>query len=84
MGFVTATSDGVLTAFIPLLEVLPDHRGRGIGAELVRRMLGTLDGLYAVDVVCDEDVMPFYERLGFTRCGAMVRRDYARQAGRGS
>ena len=65
VGFVTATSDGVLTAFIPLLEVLPDHRGRGIGAELVRRMLGTLDGLYAVDVVCDEDVMPFYERLGF-------------------
>ena len=82
VGFVTATSDGVLTAFLPLLEVLPAYRGQGIGAELVRSMLGTLDGLYAIDVVCDDDVMPFYERLGFTRCGAMVRRDYVRQSGR--
>ncbi|NIS29966.1 MAG: GNAT family N-acetyltransferase, partial [Actinobacteria bacterium] len=35
VGFVTAVSDGVLAAFIPLLEVLPGHRGRGIGSELV-------------------------------------------------
>jgi ribosomal protein S18 acetylase RimI-like enzyme len=67
VGFVTAVSDGVLSAYIPLLEVLPDFQGRGIGKELTRRLLGALDGLYMVDVVCDEDVAPFYEALGLTR-----------------
>ncbi len=28
VGFVTLISDGVLTAFIPWLEVLPDHQVR--------------------------------------------------------
>ena len=81
VGFVNALSDGVLSAFVPLLEVLPSHRGRGIGAELVRRMTATLGDLYAIDVVCDDDVAPFYERLGYTRYGAMIRRDYANQGG---
>ena len=37
VGFITAISDGVLSAYVPLLEVLPPHRGRGIGTALVRR-----------------------------------------------
>jgi GNAT superfamily N-acetyltransferase len=81
VGFVTAISDGVLTAYIPLLEVLPEYRGRGIGGQLVQRMLATLDHLYAIDVVCDDDVRPFYDRLGLRACGAMVRRNYANQSG---
>jgi ribosomal protein S18 acetylase RimI-like enzyme len=70
VGFVTAISDGVLSAYIPLLEVLPEYQGRGIGAELVRRLLGRLDGLYMVDLCCDEDVVGFYERLGLSRWDA--------------
>lgn len=50
VGFINALSDGMLHAFIPLLEVLPAHQGRGIGQELVRRMLALLGDLYAVDV----------------------------------
>ena len=38
-GFVTMLSDGVLTAFIPWLEVLPDYQGQGIGSELMHRIL---------------------------------------------
>ena len=82
VGFITATSDGVLTAFIPLLEVLPAYQGAGIGSELVRRMIAQLDGLYAVDLACDDDLVPFYERLGFAPGRAMLRRDYRHQAGR--
>jgi ribosomal protein S18 acetylase RimI-like enzyme len=70
VGFVTAISDGVISAYIPLLEVLPEYQGRGIGAELVRRLLGLLDGLYMVDLCCDEDVVGFYERLGLARWDA--------------
>lgn len=82
VGFITAISDGVLAAYIPLLEVLPAWRGHGVGTELVRRMLDALDGLYMVDVMCDEDVQPFYERLGLHRASGMIRRDYGRQSGR--
>jgi len=81
VGFVNAVSDGVLAAFLPLLEVLPAYRRRGIGSELVRRILADLDHLYAVDLVCDEDVVPFYESLGLTRLTAMGRRRYDRQSG---
>lgn len=80
VGFVNAISDGVFCAHVPLLEVLPQYRGRGIGAELVRRMVETLGGMYAVDVLCDESVAPFYDARGFTRCVGMARRNYANQS----
>jgi GNAT superfamily N-acetyltransferase len=75
VGFVTAVSDGGFAAFVPLLEVLPDYRGRGIGSALIRRVLDRLAGHYSVDVVCDESLLPFYERLGLARLVAAGRRD---------
>jgi ribosomal protein S18 acetylase RimI-like enzyme len=65
VGFVTAVGDGVLSAYIPLLEVLPEYQSRGIGSELVRRLLARLENLYMVDLCCDAELEPFYRRLGF-------------------
>ncbi|GGR36638.1 GNAT family N-acetyltransferase [Deinococcus ruber] len=81
VGFVTAISDGVLSAYIPLLEVLPSHQGRGIGTELTRRILDDLTNLYMIDVMCDKEVAPFYERLGLRRATGVIRRNYSRQSG---
>lgn len=81
VGFVTAITDGVLCAYVPLLEVLPAYRGRGIGSTLVRRMLGKLEHLYMIDVICDEDVVPFYERLDLRPARGMSLRNYDRQSG---
>ncbi len=81
VGSAQAISDGVLTAFIPLLEVRPEFRGQGLGLRLMEHLLAQLDHLYAVDLSCDEALFPFYERLGFTRGGGMIRRDYRRQNG---
>ncbi|SEJ86874.1 Acetyltransferase (GNAT) family protein [Bhargavaea ginsengi] len=80
-GFITAVSDGVLSAYIPLLEVLPGYQGCGIGQELVRRMFVELDHLYMIDVCCDDDVVPFYERFGMHRTNGMILRNYDRQSG---
>jgi ribosomal protein S18 acetylase RimI-like enzyme len=74
VGFVNAISDGVLFAFIPLLEVLPSCRGRGIGSELIRRLLDELDDFYAVDLMCDPELQPFYDRFGMHRAVGMVIR----------
>jgi GNAT superfamily N-acetyltransferase len=81
VGFVTAVSDGVLCAYLPLLEVLPSHQGQGIGQELVRRILARLRALYMVDLMCDPPLQPFYEKLGMRRASGMILRDYARQSG---
>ena len=74
VGFATAISDGVLTAFVPLLEVLPPHRGHGIGTALVRRLFAELEPFYAVDLMCDPELQPFYERLGMQRSTGMAIR----------
>ena len=75
VGFVTAVGDGVLSAFIPLLEVLPEYRGQGIGTELVRRMLALIGDRYMVDLCCDEALVPYYERFGMRRTAGMSLRD---------
>ncbi len=49
VGFVTALTDGVLSASIPLLEVLPTNQGQGIGKALLRRMIERLGNLYMID-----------------------------------
>ena len=82
VGFVTAISDGVLSACIPLLEVLPAYQRHGIGRELMRRMLDKLDGLYKVDVTCDRELEPFYARFGMIPAPCcMMRLDFERQSG---
>jgi ribosomal protein S18 acetylase RimI-like enzyme len=74
-GFITALSDGAIAAYIPLLEVRPQWRSQGLGSHLVRLMMDVLRDQYMIDIVCDDDVLPFYERLGFTSWTAAVRRD---------
>jgi ribosomal protein S18 acetylase RimI-like enzyme len=74
VGIVSVVSDGVLSAFVPLLEVLPEYRGRGIGSRLMQLVLDRLEGLYMVDLTCDETLVPFYRRLGMTRGTAMSLR----------
>ena len=79
VGFINVLSDGIFYAYIPLLEVLPEYQGQGIGTELLRRMVETLKDMYALDVVCDEAVAGFYAARGFGRCTGMARRNYAHQ-----
>lgn len=81
IGFITAVSDGVLSAYIPLLEVLPAYQHQGVGGELVKRMLEKLRELYMVDLICDAEMEPFYARFGMRPYHAMFIRNYDRQSG---
>jgi ribosomal protein S18 acetylase RimI-like enzyme len=74
VGYVTALTDGVLSGFIPFLEVLPAYQGRGIGRELMRRMLERLAHLPNVDLLCDAELIPFYEQFGMKPGSGMVLR----------
>ncbi len=81
VGFITAITDGVLAAYIPFLEVLPAYQHRGIGRELVSRLLDRLKNLYMIDLLCDQELQPFYTQFGLHRATGMFLRNYERQSG---
>lgn len=76
IGFVYAISDEVLSAYIPLVEVLPAYQKKGIGKEIIKRLLEQINHLYMNDVCCDENIVSFYEKLGFIKVSGMVKRNY--------
>lgn len=81
IGFITCISDGVLSAYIPFLEVLPEYQGRGIGRELVKKLKNELNHLYMIDLLCDEELIPYYEKLGMHKAQGAFVRNYDRQSG---
>ncbi len=76
IGYLAVIGDGQLFAFITSIEVLEDYRGQGIGTELLKRAFEHYQDRYALDLLCDESVVPFYEKLGMTRVVGMCRRNY--------
>ncbi len=61
--------------------MITDRQAGGIGSELVRRLREDLREIYMIDLLCDNDVIPFYEGLGFQRGGGMAIRNYHNQSG---
>ena len=83
VGFITAITDHVLAAYIPLLEVLPAYQHHQIGRTLMQKMLERLSMYYMVDLLCDPDLQLFYERFGMHRATGMYLRNYDKQSGSG-
>ncbi len=77
IGFIQAISDNVLSAYIPLLEVLPEYQSQGIGSELVKRILEQLKDFYMIDLCCDIELNNFYSRFNFIKFNAQVIRNYS-------
>jgi ribosomal protein S18 acetylase RimI-like enzyme len=82
VGFINAISDHTLSAYIPLLEVLPVYQKHGIGKELVKRMMEKLNDYYMIDICCDERLVKFYRKFGMKKMLAMTIRNYQNQSGK--
>ncbi len=67
VGYIDCVSNGVTDAYIQDLTVSPDCQGRGIGTELMNRMIEYLRSrhIYMISVIYEESLRPFYERFGF-------------------
>lgn len=76
IGFINAVTDETLSAYIPLLEVLPEYRQQGIGSGLIDKMLELLKDYYMIDLCCDTSLAPYYKKLGFTEVSGMIKRNY--------
>jgi GNAT superfamily N-acetyltransferase len=69
VGLGNAISDGYLVVYYPHLLVLPDYQGRGIGTELMRRLLARYAGFHQHMLVADGRALDFYRKCGFERAG---------------
>jgi len=61
-GFARAISDGASNAYISTVAVLPEYQKRGIGRELIQRLLANHDGIQFV-LHANEKAYPFYLHL---------------------
>jgi GNAT superfamily N-acetyltransferase len=65
IGFARAFTDGVAAVYLADVYVLPEHRGRGLGVELVREMV---EGSLWADrkwLLHTRDAHDLYRRFGF-------------------
>jgi GNAT superfamily N-acetyltransferase len=69
IGFCRAASDGVSFVYLADVYVLEEHRGRGLGLELVREMVE--NGPYADRkwILHTRDMHRLYEKVGFGEPG---------------
>jgi ribosomal protein S18 acetylase RimI-like enzyme len=76
VAFARALSDGVSNAYISTVCVLPDYRGRGIGREVVRRMVEREGGTGIRWVLhARKELHPFYGLNGFVEASEILWRD---------
>ena len=69
VGLGNAISDGALVVYYPHMLVLPEYQGRGIGREIVRRLMARYAGFHQHILVADGGAIEFYQKCGFERAG---------------
>jgi GNAT superfamily N-acetyltransferase len=69
VGLGNAISDGYLVVYYPHLLVLPEYQGRGIGSELMRRLMTRYQGFHQHVILADGRACDFYCKCGFERAG---------------
>jgi len=69
IGLGNAISDGYLVVYYPHLLVMPEYQGRGIGTELMRRLITRYEGFHQHMLVADGRALEFYRKCGFKRAG---------------
>lgn len=65
IGFARATSDHVSFAHLADVYVLPDHRGKGLGTELIREMIDNGPGADFQWSLHTHDAHSLYGKFGF-------------------
>ena len=69
IGLGNSISDDVLVVYYSHLLVLPEYQGRGIGREIMQRLMSHYEGFHQQVTLADERATAFFEKLGFTRAG---------------
>lgn len=67
VGTVLGSFDG-RRGYIQKLVVHKDYRGKGIGQELIKKVVKKLQAVGAlyIPINCERELIPFYKKCGFT------------------
>jgi GNAT superfamily N-acetyltransferase len=65
VGFARAFSDGFSNAYLADVFVLPEHRGRGLGKAIVRKMIDDGPGARFRWMLHTQDAHGLYQQFGF-------------------
>lgn len=79
-GAGRALADGLDCAYIADVAVHPDHQGRGLGSEIIRRLVAAAQGHKKIILYANPGTEAFYGKLGFLRMNTALAiwRDPAR------
>lgn len=82
VGFGRVLTDGVMHAMIYEMIIHPDYQGRGIGTQIIRKLIAWCDEhkIHDVQLFCARGKRGFYEKNGFVARpeegpGMQLRRD---------
>ena len=78
IGMGRILSDGVSDAYIQDLVILPEYRGKGIGAELVKTLVDycKAKGIIWIGLIAEPDQDGFYSTIGFKQMKKYVPMKY--------
>jgi GNAT superfamily N-acetyltransferase len=68
VAFARVITDHTYLAFVEDVIVASDHRGMGVGKLLIDAICAdrALQDVVSIELVCQPEMVPFYERWGFT------------------
>ena len=72
VGYARAFSDGVALVYLADVYILDEHRGRGLGVELVREMVENSALTRVKWMLHTRDAHDLYRRFGFGEPGERV------------
>lgn len=79
VGMGRVISDGVITGVICGLGVHPDYQSRGIGRQILQRLVEHCEKSRVFpQLMCEEGLEPYYEKLGFQRFTVGMKKNIQR------
>ena len=79
IGFARIVTDGPFRAYVEDVAVDERMRRQGVGTTILERLLDEATDIDIVSLLCEAELVPFYERLGFRPASQVVlhrRRGY--------
>ena len=79
IGFLDVVSNGITDAYIQDVIVNPTYQGKGIATTMMNMAIDKLkqEGVYAISVLFEKELLSFYEKFGFNimMAGQMTTRE---------
>lgn len=67
VGIANTLSDGFLVVYYPHMLILPEYQGKGIGREIMKRLVEKYKSFHMQILVSDGETIDFYEKCGFKK-----------------